>query len=86
MAALACLSWLLFLRLSKAPSIIPASVVSDSVVTFLTTKVGGHREVRMPIYWWERYCVRFLRAYDHACCILEGQALVRVGVVALQKT
>ena len=40
--ALACLSWLLFLRVSKALSITPVGLASDSVVLFVTTKVGGH--------------------------------------------
>ena len=40
-AALACLSWLLFLKVSEALSITPAGLVSDSVVLFVTTKVGS---------------------------------------------
>ena len=54
MAALASLSWLLFLRVSEAVSIMPAGLGGDSVVLFFTTKVGGHREVRRPLYEWGR--------------------------------
>ena len=53
-AALASLSWLLFLRVSEAVSITPAGLGSDSVVLFITTKVAGHREVRRPLYEWGR--------------------------------
>ena len=85
MAALACLSRLLFLRVSEALSITPAGLASDSVVLFVTTKVGGHREVRRPLYGWGQPWVRFLRAYAQACCSREGQPLVRGGVEAVEK-
>ena len=51
-AAFACLSWLLFLRVSEALSITPGGMASDSVVMFVTTKVGGHQEVQRPLYGW----------------------------------
>ena len=50
MAALACLSLLLFLRVSEALSNTPAGLASDYVVLFVTTKVGGHKEVQRPLY------------------------------------
>ena len=84
-AALASLSWLLFLRVSEAVSITPAGLESDSVVLFVTTKVGGHREVRRPLYEWGRSWVRFLRSYAAASCIPEGQPLVRGGVEAVER-
>ena len=67
-------------------SITPAGLASDSVVLFVTTKVGGHQEVRKPLYGWGRSWIRFLRAYAQACCIPEGQPLVRGGVEAVEKT
>ena len=85
MAALPRLSWLLSLRVSEALSITPAGLASDSVVLFVTTKVGGHREVRRPLYGWGQSWVRFLTAYAKACCIPEGQPLVRGGVEAVEK-
>ena len=84
-AALANISWLLFLRVSEAVSIAPAGLASDSVVLFVTTKVGGHREVRRPLYGWGRSWVRFLRSYAAASCVPEGQPLVRGGVEAVEK-
>ena len=84
-AALANLSWLLFLRVSEAVSITPAGLASDSVVLVVTTKVGGHREVRRPLYEWGRSWVRFLRSYAAASCVPEGQSLVRGGVEAVEK-
>ena len=84
-AALASLSWLLFLRVSEAVSITPAGLESDSVVLFVTTKVGGHREVQRPLYEWGRSWVRFLRCYAEASCIPEGQPLVRGGVEAVER-
>ena len=85
MAALASLSWLLFLRVSEAVCITPAGLGSNSVVLFVTTKVGGHREVRRPLYEWGRSWVRFLRSYAAASCIPEGQPLVRGGVEAVER-
>ena len=82
-AALACLGCLLFLRVSEALSITPAGLESDSVVMFVTTKVGGHKEVRRPLYGWGRSWVRLFRAY---ACIPEGQPLVPGGVEAVEKT
>ena len=84
-AALANLSWLLFLRGSEAVSITPAGLASDSVVLFVTTKVGGHRKVRRPLYEWGRSWVQFLRSYAAASCVPEGQPLVRGGVEAVEK-
>ena len=84
-AALVSLSWLLFLRVSEAVSITPAGLESDSLVLFVTTKVGGHREVRWPLYEWGRSWVRFLRCYAEASCIPEGQPLVRGGVEAVER-
>ena len=84
-AALANLSWLLFLRVSEAVSITQGGLASDSVVLFVTTKVGGHREVRRPLYEWGRSWVRFLRSYAAASCVPEGQPLVRGGVEAVEK-
>ena len=85
MAALACLSWLFFLRVSEALCITPAGLASDSVDLFVTTKVGGHREVRRPLCGWRQPWVCFLPAYATACCIPEGQPLVRGGVEVVEK-
>ena len=85
-AALACLNWLLFRRVSEALSITPAGLASNSVVLFVTAKVGGHREVRRPVYGWGQPSVHFLRAYAQACCSCEGQPLVQGGVEAAEKT
>ena len=74
-AALACLSWLLFLTVSQVLSITPAGRASDSVVPFVTIKIGGHREVRRLVYGGGRSGVRCLRTYAQACCILEGHPL-----------
>ena len=84
-AALACLTWLLFLKVSEALSITPARLASVSVVVFVLSKGGGHREVGRPLYGWGQSWVRFLRAYTEACCIPEGQPLVWGGVEAMQK-
>ena len=86
MATLACLSWLLFLTVSQAVYITPVGLASDSVVLLVTTKVGGHREVRRQLYGWGRFWVRFLRAYAQACCSLETKPLDWGGVQAVQKT
>ena len=80
MAALACLSWLPFLRVSKAMSITPAGLASDSVVLFVTTKVGSHRELRRPLYGWGRSWVRFLRAYAQASCNLKVRCWLGEGL------
>ena len=85
MAALASLSGLLFLQVSEAVSITPAGFGSDSVVLFITTEVGCHREARRPLYEWGRSWVRFLRCYAEASCIPEGQPLVRGGVEAVER-
>ena len=84
-AALACLSWLLFLTVSEALSIMLAILASDSVVLFITTKVGGHQEVRRPLYGSGRSWICFLGASAQACCIPEGK-LVWGGVEAVEKT
>ena len=86
MGALACLGLLLFLRVSEARSITLAGLASDSVVLFVTTKVGGHWEVQRPLYGWGRSWVRFLRAYAQVCCIPQGQQLVWAGVESSEKT
>ena len=85
-AALACLNWLLFLKVFEELCITAAGLASDSMVPFITTKVSGHREVRRPLYGWRQSWVRFLRAYAPACCIPEGQPLVRGGGEAVEKT
>ena len=85
MAALACLSRLLLLRFSEALLITPLGPESDSVVLFVNTKVGRHREVRRPLCGWGRSWVSLLGAYAQACCIPEGQALVRGGVEAVER-
>ena len=81
-----CLPRLLSIRVSKVLSITRAGLASDSMVLFVTTKLGRHREVQRPVYRWGRYWVRFLRAYAQACCIPERQPVVWGGIEALEKT
>ena len=56
------------------------------MVLFVTTKLGGHREVRRPVYGWGRSWVRFVMAFAQTCCMPKGQPLLRGGVEAVEKT